>query len=366
MKVPFNDLKRAAAGESDSLLRRIRSVVDSGWYILGGEVRQFEEEFSAYLGVRQTVTVANGTDALELALRALDIRPGQQVLTVANAGMYASTAIRKVGAIPRYVDVDESSMNLDLSRLDAAYGPGTSAVILTHLYGRMADVTELARWCDQRRIPLVEDCAQAHGAHLAGRRAGSFGRLACFSFYPTKNLGALGDGGAITTSDEALAARLRVLRQYGWQGKYDVQVAGGSNSRLDEIQAAVLRARLPLLDEHNARRLRIARMYSEGVKHPHIAVPSADEGSYVGHLYVIRTGARDSLRQHLSAQGVATDIHYPIPDHRQAAYAAGSTASLPVTERLANEVLTLPCFPELTDEEVRYVIAACNAWKRDA
>ena len=366
MKVPFNDLQRAAVAESAVLLEGIRRVVESGWYVLGQEVRQFEEEFSAYIGVREAVTVANGTDALELALRAIEVQAGDEVITVANAGMYASTAIRKLGAAPRYVDVDEASMNLDPATLESACGPKTRAVILTHLYGRMADVEAVSRWCEQRGLPLIEDCAQSHGAQRAGRRAGSFGKLACFSFYPTKNLGALGDGGAVLTSDAGLAARLRGLRQYGWKGKYDVRLAGGTNSRLDEMQAAVLRSRLPRLDENNRRRVEIARMYNAGLKHPLIATPAVEEDSYVAHLYVVRTPARDALREHLGANGVASDVHYPIPDHLQAAYASGTPARLPVTEQLARDVLTLPCFPELRDEEVRAVIDACNAWKHDA
>jgi dTDP-3-amino-2,3,6-trideoxy-4-keto-D-glucose/dTDP-3-amino-3,4,6-trideoxy-alpha-D-glucose/dTDP-2,6-dideoxy-D-kanosamine transaminase len=366
MKIPFNDLKRSAVADGDLLTRGIQAVVQSGWYILGHEVRMFEEEFASYLGVREAVSVANGTDALELSLRALAVQPGSEVITVANAGMYASTAIRKLGAVPVYVDVVEPSMNLDPAALNAARSPRTRAVILTHLYGRIADVEAVARWCKEVGIPLIEDCAQAHGARLGDRRAGSFGAMACFSFYPTKNLGALGDGGAVVTSDASVAARLRALRQYGWQGKYDVRVVGGSNSRLDEIQAAVLRVRLRTLDERNARRVQIARRYTAGVTHSLISVPPVEDGAYVAHLYVIRTRARESLRQHLADRGIATDVHYPIPDHRQAAYAAAVASRLPLTERLAGEVLTLPCFPELTDEEVQFVIDACNAWKHDA
>jgi dTDP-3-amino-2,3,6-trideoxy-4-keto-D-glucose/dTDP-3-amino-3,4,6-trideoxy-alpha-D-glucose/dTDP-2,6-dideoxy-D-kanosamine transaminase len=366
MKVPLNDLRRAVIAEAPVLTAAIHSVIHSGWYILGNEVRQFEEEFASYLGVLETVSVANGTDALELALRAVGVQPSDEVITVANAGMYASTAIRKIGALPRYVDVQESTMNLHPGALDAAFTPKTRAVIVTHLYGRMADVEAIARSCDKRGIPLVEDCAQAHGAQHAGRRAGSFGKLACFSFYPTKNLGALGDGGAVATSDRALGERLRGLRQYGWQGKYDVRLAGGSNSRLDEIQAAVLRARLRSLDEQNERRVEIARIYSTSVKHSGIEVPVVDEGSYVAHLYVLRSERRDALRAHLAEHGVSTDVHYPIADHLQAAYASGKPGALPVTEMLAAEVLTLPCFPELTDEEVRHVIHACNSWRDHA
>jgi dTDP-4-amino-4,6-dideoxygalactose transaminase len=365
MKVPFNDLKRAVLLDGDALLHSVREVLESGWYILGQEVRSFEEEFAAYIGSGEAVSVANGTDALELALRAVGIGQQAEVITVANAGMYASTAIRKVGAVPRYVDVREECMNLDPSKLEAAYRPLTRAVILTHLYGRMGDVQAVSRWCEQKGVPLIEDCAQAHGAHIGARRAGSFGTLGCFSFYPTKNLGALGDGGAVVTSDPSLAKRLRSLRQYGWEGKYEVRLAGGTNSRLDEMQAAVLRSRLRALDEKNRRRNQICRMYTSGLQHPGILAPTVQDGTSVGHLYVIRTRARDSLRQHLSENGVSTDIHYPIPDHLQSAYPSISRSELPVTERLAHEVLSLPCFPELTDDEVRFVINACNSWKHD-
>jgi dTDP-4-amino-4,6-dideoxygalactose transaminase len=342
MKMPFNDLKRAVQFERDVLMQRLQRVVESGWYILGEEVRQFEEEFAAYLGVRHAVTVGNGTDAIELALRAVGVRVGDRVITAANAGMYSSTAIRSIGAVPAYADVDESSMNTDTRCLDAAWSPEVSAVVVTHLYGRMADVESIAAWCRSRGLPMIEDCAQSHGAAISAGRAGSFGALACFSFYPTKNLGALGDGGAVVTSDPALDERLRALRQYGWGAKYDVRVTGGGNSRLDEMQAAVLRIRLETLDARNARRRDIANRYHAGLRHPAIAVPA------------------------LAERGIATDVHYPIPDHLQAAYADPTRAALPVTERLAGQVLTLPCFPELTDAEVDAVIDACNAWNPDA
>jgi dTDP-4-amino-4,6-dideoxygalactose transaminase len=212
----------------------------------------------------------------------------------------------------------------------------------------------------------VEDAAQAIGATYKSRPVGGIGAVGCFSFYPTKNLGALGDGGAVATSDAALATRLRGLRQYGWQAKYDVRLAGGTNSRLDEVQAAVLRSRLQSLDGNNRRRVQIASMYGSGLKHPQIIAPVMADETYVAHLYVIRSGARDGLRQHLTSQGIATEVHYPIPDHLQAAYAPAHATRLPVTEKLAREVLTLPCFPELSDDEVRAVIEACNSWKQDA
>jgi dTDP-3-amino-2,3,6-trideoxy-4-keto-D-glucose/dTDP-3-amino-3,4,6-trideoxy-alpha-D-glucose/dTDP-2,6-dideoxy-D-kanosamine transaminase len=265
-----------------------------------------------------------------------------------------------------YVDVLESSRNLDLKGLDALVSTATAAVVVTHLYGRMADVEAIAAWCDAHGIPLVEDCAQAHGASRGARRAGSFGRVGCFSFYPTKNLGALGDGGVVVTRDEALADRLRALRQYGWHAKYEARIGGGVNSRLDEIQAAVLDHRLASLDARNGRRQDVARRYGERIRHPAIVLPPILGEDDVAHLYVIQTRHRASLQRHLDALGIATDVHYPIPDHLQAAYALSPRPRLTVTERLADEVLTLPCFPELTDAEVDAVIGACNAWPTDA
>jgi dTDP-4-amino-4,6-dideoxygalactose transaminase len=366
MRVPLNDLARAARRERGVHAEAMLRVADSGWYILGDEGRRFEAAFAAHVGASDALGVANGTDALELALRALGVGPAHDVVTAANAGMYASTAIRRCGARPAYADVADASMCVDVRTLEAAVTPATAAVIVTHLYGRLADVEAIAAWCAQQGLPLVEDCAQAHGAARGGRRAGAFGTLGCFSFYPTKNLGALGDAGAVVTSDDALAAKLRALRQYGWQGKYDVRVAGGVNSRLDELQAAVLNLRLATLDARNARRQAIARAYSSRIRHPAIVVPDAAGDDYVAHLYVVRTRSRASLQRHLAARDIATDVHYPIPDHRQAAHPEAGRASLPVTERLAAEVLTLPCFPELADDEVDAVVEACNAWRDTA
>ena len=328
-------------------------------------MQRFEAAFAGYVGVSHAVGVGNGTDAIELALRALDVAPGRHVITAANAGMYSTTAIRRLGALPVYADVDDATMNLDPAALDRAATPATAAVIVTHLYGRLADVERIGAWCEERGLPLVEDCAQAHGARRGGRIAGAFGALGCFSFYPTKNLGALGDAGAVVTSDDALAARLRALRQYGWRAKYDASVPGGVNSRLDEMQAAVLSLRLATLDALNARRRAIARRYASGVRHPEIVLAPPGGEDHVAHLVVLRTKSRASLQRHLAACGIATDVHYPIPDHLQSAYEGPSRASLPVTERLAREVLTLPCFPELTDVEVDAVIEACNAWRPD-
>lgn len=356
--LPINDLARHNGPLDGDIRAAIDRVLQRGYYILGPENQAFEAEFAAYLGVAGCVAVGNGTDALELALRALHIGPGDEVVTVANAGMYAGTAIRAMGATPRYVDIEPGSMLLDASLLPAAISEHTRAIVVTHLYGRMADVEAVVAFAKPRGIAVIEDCAQAHGARRNGRLAGSVGDLAAFSFYPTKNLGALGDGGAVVSSDADLLARLRGLRQYGWTSKYHVGMAGGRNSRLDEIQAAILRCKLPHLDGWNARRRAIIARYNTGLAGLGWQLPPVPDDADVGHLYVVRAPQRDAVRAVLTAAGVASDVHYPVPDHQQTALPI--RASLPVTEAAAAELLTLPCFPELTDAELDQVIAACR------
>jgi len=351
-----NDLKR----HNDALAAELRQAIDRvlarGWFILGPEVEAFEQEFAQACGVRACVGVANGTEALELALRALEVGPGDEVATVANAGYYSSTAIQAAGALPRYVDIEPGSMNMDPAALATALSPRTRAVIATHLYGRMAAMPALLEVAGRTGVPVIEDCAQAHGAALDGRPAGSWGVAGCFSFYPTKNLGALGDGGAVVTSDGALVERLRRLRQYGWREKYRCVLAGGRNSRLDEMQAAVLRAKLPHLPAWNERRRAVARAYSAALGAAPVTVPESFGEDYVAHLYVIRAPRRDELRAALAAQGVMAEIHYPLPDYRQEPGPGGPP--LPVTEQAVGEVLTLPCFPELTEAEIELVSRA--------
>ncbi len=364
--VPLNDLLRQTLALEPELSACLRRVLQSGWYILGKECQAFEQEFAAYCGVAHCVSVANGTDALELGLRALGVAPGDAVATAANAGGYATTAIRQLGATPLYIDVAPATMTLSPSDLAARLNPSVRAVIATHLYGHMADLPALLAVTDGARVPLLEDCAQAHGASLSARKAGSWGALGCFSFYPTKNLGALGDGGAITTNDAALAARVTSLRQYGWSAKYH-SAEYGRNSRLDELQAAILRVKLPHLDRWNARRRHIAAAYTRALAGAAIASPPDSAESYVAHLYVIRTARRDEVRAALRARGIATDIHYPVPDHLQLAAQAfgGEPPTLPVTEQLAREVLTLPCYAELRDDEIATVVDALAALPRE-
>ena len=360
--IPFNDLNRTPAALRADLAAGVQRVLDRGWFILGPEVAAFESEFAAYCGSAHCVSVANGTDALELALRALGAGPGDRVATAANAGGYSTTAIRAAGAQPLYVDIDPASMNLSPSSLAAALATGVRAVIATHLYGRMADLPALLAVTRPADVPLVEDCAQAHGAAIAGRKAGTWGALGCFSFYPTKNLGACGDGGAITTSDAALAARVKALRQYGWAGKYH-SAEYGRNSRMDEMQAAILRTKLPLLDGWNRRRREIAARFSAALAGSPIGCPPASGEESVAHLYVIRTANRDAVRAELAAAGISTDIHYPVPDHLQEAarHQGLPAAALPETERAAREILTLPCYPELRDDEIERIVEALRA-----
>ena len=338
-------------------------VLESNSFVMGREVAQFEEEFAAHTGVRHCISVANGTDALELALRAIDLQPGQHVACVANAGFYSATAIHLAGGVPLYVDVDAQSLTLAPAALERALGEKPAAVIATHLYGQLASIEQLAALCRSAGVPLIEDCAQSHGASRTGKRAGSFADLACFSFYPTKNLGALGDGGAVLTADDALAARLKALRQYGWSKKYEVSVLGGRNSRLDELQAAVLRQKLPLLERHNARRREIAARYNAAFAQLPLRLPVSVGEDFVAHLYVVRTQQREALRAHLAECGVATDVHYPIPDIRQPAFGQRYTGTaLPVSEAACATAMSLPCFPGLPEDDVEHVVRSVLAF----
>jgi len=338
-RVPFFCPAGAAFGvDLGACLQR---VVDSGWYVLGPQVRDFEAAFARHVGVRHALGVANGTDALTLALRALGVQPGQPVVTVANAGCYASTALAQLGAQPLYVDVEPARLTMAPPALAAALAAHpVAAVIVTHLYGQMADMPRLAALCHAAKVPLIEDCAQAHGATLNGR---------------------LGDGGAVLTDDQALAERLRALRQYGWTRKYEVTVAGGANSRLDELQAAVLLAKLPHLDAANAARRAIAARYSAAFADLPLTCPPPPGPDHVMHLYVVRTPRRAALQAHLAAHGVASDIHYPLADHRQPVRAA-PPPPLPVTDQACAEVLSLPCYPGLTQAQAARVIEAVRGF----
>jgi dTDP-3-amino-3,4,6-trideoxy-alpha-D-glucose transaminase len=337
----------------------VRRVLDSGWYILGGEVEAFEAEFAAYHGVRHAVGVANGTDAIELALRAAGVGVGDEVITVAHTAVATVCAIERAGAKPVLADIDPQTYTLDPAAAEAAITPRTKAIIPVHLYGQPADMAALVAIAEQHRLLLIEDCAQAHGARLNGRLVGTWGHLAAFSFYPTKNLGAVGDGGAVLTNDDGYAQRLRRLRNYGQISRYD-HAERGINSRLDELQAAILRVKLPHLDAQNARRRQIARGYDDGLAEFVTVPPQRPGAESVYHLYVVRHPARDALRARLADAEIGTLIHYPTPIHLQPAYRDLGCApgSLPVTERVSREIVSLPLYIGLSDAEVERVIAA--------
>jgi dTDP-3-amino-2,3,6-trideoxy-4-keto-D-glucose/dTDP-3-amino-3,4,6-trideoxy-alpha-D-glucose/dTDP-2,6-dideoxy-D-kanosamine transaminase len=350
--VPVNDPARCYRTLREPVDTAISRVVESGRYVLGAEVVAFETELAAFIGVENAVTVANGTDALEIALMAAGVKPEDRVITVANAGTYTSTAVTKIGASPLYVDVDPVDLLMDPACLAEALEGPVAAVVVTHLYGLVAPMNDLLPLCRARGVPVIEDCAQAIGAGIDGRRAGSFGDLATFSFYPTKNLGALGDGGAVVTNQADLAQVVRELRQYGWADKYQVVRSGGRNSRLDEIQAAVLRVKLPYVLGWNARRREILGVYHRATSGTSVRVVGHAIGERsAAHLAVLVTQDRERLRERMTLAGVATDIHYPIPDHRQTVN-AGLSVELPVTERMAGAILTVPCFPEMEEDEI--------------
>jgi dTDP-4-amino-4,6-dideoxygalactose transaminase len=358
----MNDLSRALQAEHEQLIGAVDAVLASGWLVQGPQHAAFERELADYVGVAEAIGVASGTDALELALRATMPAGRGTVVTTANCGGYTTTAARRAGFEVRYVDIDEESLLIDVAALDCVLDETVGVVVVTHLYGRAADVAGVRALAEPRGIAVVEDCAQALGARTDEGAVGSLADAAALSFYPTKNLGALGDGGAVLTGSPETAARVRQLRQYGWLDKYTIGVDGGRNSRLDEIQAAVLRARLTRLDAGNERRRAIIQAYSAAAS-SRVRVLVADSPAHVGHLAVVVSEHRDALRDHLTAHEVKTDVHYPIPDHRQPAFATQhADTSLPVTERTALTLLSVPVFPELTDDEVERVSDALRSF----
>jgi dTDP-4-amino-4,6-dideoxygalactose transaminase len=363
-KIPFNDLRAQYLAQKADIDAAVARALESGWYILGKEATAFEEAFAAYCGVGGCVGVNSGTDALHLALRACGVGPGDEVITVAHTAVATVAAIRMTGATPVLVDITPDIYTMDPDAMQDAISPATKAVIPVHLYGHPAPIEEIAAICARRGLWLIEDCAQAHGATHGGKRAGSFGQLACFSFYPTKNLGAIGDGGAVVGSDESLLAKVRLLREYGWTPttRYVSQVEG-VNSRLDELQAAVLGARLAHLEADNAARRTLAAHYADLLP-PDVVKPVERPGCrHVYHLYVVRVPERDRVRARLAEAGIGTAIHYPVPVHMQPAYRSGAVVArgLHATERAADEILSLPLHPALTEEQVRKVAEAVAA-----
>ena len=345
----------------------ILRVLDKGRYILGEETKAFESEFATYIGVSYGIGVASGTEALHIALAACGIGPGDEVITVSHTAVATVAAIELAGATPVLVDIEPDYFTLDPDKLESAISPRTKAIIPVHLYGQPADLSSILEIARQHGIRVVEDCAQAHGAMYGERRVGAWGDIACFSFYPTKNLGALGDGGMIVTNDPALADRARLLREYGWAERY-VSHSPGLNSRLDEVQAAVLRVKLRYLDADNAARARLAQAYEQALADLRLSMPKRrSDATHIYHLYVIRCSERDELQNWLKMQGVGALIHYPVPVHLQPAYQGRLRGGdcLPETERAAREVLSLPMYPELSEIELHMVVEACQSfWRR--
>jgi dTDP-4-amino-4,6-dideoxygalactose transaminase len=343
----------------------IARVLGGGWYILGDEVKAFEAEFASFTGVSHAVGIGSGTEALHLALRACEIGEGDEVITVSHTAVATVSAIESAGATPVLVDIEPDYFTLDATKLAAAITARTKAIIPVHLYGQPADLDPILEIARRHSLRVIEDCAQAHGAKYKGRRVGSYGDIGCFSFYPTKNLGAIGDGGMLVTDNAELAERAHLLREYGWADRY-VSTISGWNSRLDELQAAILRVKLPHLDAENAGRAGLASKYDEALTGLGITLPRGrPEAEHVYHLYVIRSERRDDLQSFLKSRGIGALIHYPVPVHRQPAYQgrlAGSD-NLSQSERAAREVLSLPIYPELDESQLQEVISKVQAFQ---
>ncbi len=363
--IPFFDLKKQYANIQSEIDAATSRVYSSGWFILGPEVEAFESEFAQYIGLQYGVGVGSGTEALHLALLALGVGTGDEVITVPNTAVATVAAIELAGARPVLVDVCADSMTMDPAKLEAAITPRTRVIIPVHLFGQPADLAPILEIARGHDLAVLEDCAQAHGASYRGRRVGTWGDSAAFSFYPTKNLGAYGDGGAILTDDAQLAEDVRLTRQYGWRVHYESE-SQGLNSRLDELQAAILSVKLKHLDEWNRARRARAALYTELLPNRNVRVPvEMPYGEHVYHLYVVQCARREELAAFLKARGIGTAIHYPTAIHLQRAYRhLAAEGSLPVAERLAREILSLPLYPELPLDDVRAVARAIQDFEQ--
>ncbi|MBR1219663.1 DegT/DnrJ/EryC1/StrS family aminotransferase [Bradyrhizobium sp. U87765 SZCCT0131] len=364
-KVPFLDLSVQHRAIREDLVAAATAVIDSGWYILGGEVQAFEREFAAFCGVKHCIGVGNGLEALQITLRAMNVGPGDEVIVPSNTFIATWLAVTGVGATIVPVEPDPASHNLDPALLEQAITARTKVIIPVHLYGHPADMDPINAVAQRHGLKVIEDAAQAHGALYRGRKAGSLGHAAGFSFYPGKNLGALGDGGAVTTDDDELADQIRLIRNYGSKKKYE-HLVKGCNSRLDEMQAALLRVKLRSLEQGNeARRGIVARYVAELANRGIEVVEPLPDTVSSWHLFVVSAADRERLRTHLQDHGVETMIHYPVAPHLQPAYAeldyGGRT--FPIAERLQNRVLSLPLFPGMTEQQVDQVLGAIAAWR---
>ena len=365
--IKFLDLHKINERFRGELEAAAKRVLDSGWYLLGKENEAFEREFAAYCGVKHAIGCANGLDALKLIIRAYGFGPGDEVIAPANTYIASLIAISANGAKPVLVEPDPGTYLIDPAKIEEKITPRTKAVMVVHLYGRVCEMGAIDVLAKKHGLKVIEDCAQAHGAYFGDRRVGNLGDAAGFSFYPGKNLGCLGDGGAVTTNDDELATKIRALRNYGSDVKYHFPYRG-TNSRLDEIQAAWLRVKLPHLDADNARRAEIAARYCREIANSAVTLPSASDGSRqlsnVWHVFPVRTERRDEFQAYLTEKGIQTVIHYPIPPHRQPAYSEWHGLELPITEKIHETIISLPISPVMADDEVAEVIDAVNAWRQ--
>lgn len=368
-RVPFGDLRRQVASLREEIDGAIARVLDRGWFILGEEGKAFEREFADHLGTPEAIGVASGTDAIALALMALGVGPGDEVITVSATAVPTAAAVLQTGAEVVFADIDDA-MTLDPEALESAVGPRTRAVVPVHLYGQPADMAGILDIAERHGLAVVEDASQAHDAVFEGRRAGTIGNVGCFSLYPSKNLGAFGDAGVAVTGDQNLARAIRALRNYG-QSRRDHAEAPGLNSRLDELQAAILRVKIPRLEGWSARRDALALLYGRGLRDLEasgdVMLPWPRKGCrHAWHLFAIRTARRDALRSHLAERGIDTIVHYPTPVHRQPAYSGARVGAggLARTEVWASRTLSLPLFPELTDAEAERVVVGVREFFR--
>ena len=364
MKVNSNVLDRQFQLYKEEYEAKVLEVLNSGWYILGKEVNAFEEEFARYIGSSYAVGLASGLDALVLAFRALGVGAGDEVIVQGNTYIASVMGITMNGATPVFVEPDEY-YNIDASKIESAITHKTKAILVVHLYGQATQMDKIVQICKAHNLYLVEDCAQCHGAQFDGQMTGTFGDIGCFSFYPSKNLGAFGDAGAITTNSKELAEQIKVLRNYGSEKRYHNRVVG-YNSRLDELQAGLLRVKLSHMEELNAQRKHISDRYRTEIKNEAIKLPVVRENcTHVWHLFVVYVEAREDFINHLAEKGIGTIVHYPIPPHLSEAYAylGHKAGDYPITEAYANHVVTLPLYNGMTDEEIGYVIDAINQYK---
>ena len=362
--IPFLDLKKINLRHEEAILDCVHKVLHSGWYILGEEVKSFEAEFADYCGTKYALGVANGLDALELIMRAYNIGPGDEVIVPSNTYIASILSISANGATPVLVEPNLLTYNLDPNKIEESITPNTKAILVVHLYGQACNMGPIKSIAERYNLKIIEDCAQAHGAVYDDHKVGDLGDAAAFSFYPGKNLGALGDAGAITTNDENLYKNLHALRNYGSEKKYE-NLFKGYNSRLDEFQAPILSMKLKFLDQDNDYRRNIATYYLNNIQNEHLELPSVEEGplSHVWHVFVVRTPLRSYFIDYMNENGIQTMIHYPIPPHKQEAYKEWNELTFPISEKIHSEILSLPISPVMDMEDVKRIVEVVNEYR---